>query len=90
MSKDTKEIIAAIFLVGWIILAVLGYWFLGFILAFFYLLLPKTKEQLTEELHFNLLNHLFKKRDWSNKEQVMKDMEKELKEAKEITDKTEK
>ena len=74
MGKDTKKIIAAIFIVGWLILTALGYWYLGFVLAILYFFLPKTQEQKIKELHYNLLSHFFKKRDWSDKEKVKKEV----------------
>lgn len=42
---------------------------------------------MAEELNIKLLGHLFKKRNWSNKEQVKKDVEKDLNEMTRISDK---
>ena len=78
MKKDTKEIILAIFVVGWVILAVLGYWYVGFIFLILYLFLPKSREVKAEHLRFQLISHLFQKRNWENKKEVKKQLKKEL------------
>lgn len=90
MKKDTREIICAIYIVGSVILAVLGYWYLGFIFVFFYLFLPKTKEQKAELLWWKMIEHVFKKRDWKDKKKIIKEVEKEFGEMDKLADEIEK
>ncbi|MFH1713531.1 MAG: hypothetical protein ABH896_05125 [Candidatus Jacksonbacteria bacterium] len=89
MGKDTKAIIATIFMVGFMILTVLGYWHLGLILWIFYFFLPKSKEVKTKELQQKILFHLFKKRDLKDKNKTEHQIEKELKEMEKIADEIE-
>ncbi len=89
MKKDTRKIIYAIFIVGWIILAILGRWYLGFIFLILYLFLPKTKEEKMGALKWKMISHLFQKRDWRDKEKVKQQLGKELEEIKQIADKIE-
>lgn len=89
MKKDTKEIIAVIFVVGWIILAVLGRWYLGFIFLILYLFLPKTKEEKAKALKWKIMSHLFQKRNWRDREKVKQQLGEELEEMKQIADEIE-
>ncbi|MBI2041464.1 MAG: hypothetical protein HYT20_00405 [Candidatus Nealsonbacteria bacterium] len=90
MRKDTKEIICVIFVVGGVILAALGRWYLGFIFLIFYLFLPKTKEEKTEKLKRKLMFHLFQKRDWQDRGKVKQQLGKELEEMERDADEIEK